>query len=412
MSTSTVPKGKKTASATVLDKDLTSFLQEDFPGLPFSQKVFFLHELAHWVRQNHAANCFFYRRGVESVSLQWDGGDALEFQRCSSDRPIWTLRRRRGQIQDLAALYAQSYTTVNRADRFRFLRAYFGPQVRLKDLRSLLRDVERVGLCQIFRKLKQRQKFCWGTNRDFQVETVGRFVVRRRATEQAAALVAALLPDPEGLLAGGERLPGRGNNCLTHKIQFGASTFVVKRYAARDWVYKLKHAFRHSRGVRVWGASWELISRSDPVPEPLLCLEEQNVCFPGVSYLVFEFFSDSQTLTCFWPQADKNQKLNLLANLAKKLGRIHRLKAIHGDTNWDNVLVLDDQRLVLIDLDCSRFFRWYRPKRVEKDIQHVFRDLRRLEKNSVAYERFFYRVWQRWAHFLPRRGRGASAKLQ
>ncbi|MRS01745.1 hypothetical protein EG832_00720 [bacterium] len=395
-----------------LGKKLIAFVTEDFPGLPFSQKVFFLHELANWVRQNHAANCFFYGRGVESVYLQWDGGETLEFQRCSSDTPIWPLRRTRRQIQDLAAFYAQSYTALSRADRFRFLHAYFGPQARLKDLRSLLRAVEEAGLCQIFRKLKQRQKFCWGTNRDFQVETAGRFVVRRRATEKAAAFAAALLPDPEGLLAGAERLPGRGNNCLTYKIHFGASAFVIKRYAARGWMYKLKHAFRHSRGVRVWGGSWELLSRGAPVPEPLLCLEEQNICFPGVSYLVFEFFSDSQTLTCFWPHADKNQKLNLLANLAKKLGRIHRLKAIHGDTNWDNVLVLDGGRLALIDLDCSRFFRCYRPKRAEKDIQHVFRDLRRLEKNSVAYEQFFYRVWQKWAHALHRGGQKGPAKLQ
>ena len=73
--------------------------------------------------------------------------------------------------------------------------------------------------------------------------------------------------------------------------------------------------------------------------------------------------------------------------------------------------MLDDERLVLIDLDCSRFFRWYRPKRAEKDIQHVFRDLRRQEKNSVAYEQFFYRVWQKWAHALPRGGQNGPAKL-
>lgn len=386
------------------DKKLAVLLLEDFAGLPFSHKVFFLRELAVWIRRSHDAGRFFQGRGTEAFRFQWNGPDELEFERTCENRSLRFSQCSRKKIRDLAAFFAQSCHLVGRADRFRFLKAYVGRGIRLRDLRSLAREIEKAAQGEIFRNLKRQEDACWKTNRDFRVGTFGRFVVRRRASEEAAALTSALLPDPERLLAGGERLPGRGSNCLTFKIHFGDRTYVVKRYAARDWVYKLKHAFCRPRGVRVWGASWGILARGVSIPVPILCLEERKTCFPGVSYLVFEYLPDSRTLTRFWPEAGERRKKELLAKLAINLGKLHRLKTLHGDTNWDNVLVGEDEQLILIDLDCSRSSRRIGPKRKEKDIHHVFRDLHRLESKSAEFEEFFRLVWRKWAFPLTEQG--------
>jgi tRNA A-37 threonylcarbamoyl transferase component Bud32 len=379
------------------DPGFSAFLPEDIAGLPFSRKGFFLTELAVWIRGSHDAGRFFLGRGTEAVRFRWNGSDGLEFERICKNRSLRFSLCPRKKIRDLAAFYAQSCHRISRADRFRFLKAYAGRGLRSKELRSLAREIEKAAQPQISSDLKRQENACWKNNLDFRVGVVGRFVVRRRASEEAAALASALLPDPERLLAGGERLPGRGSNCLTVKIRFGGRTYVIKRYAARDWVYKLKHAFCRPRGVRVWGASWGILARGVSIPVPILCLEERKTCFPGGSYLVFEYLPDSQTLTSTWPEAGERRKKELLAKLAISLGKLHRLKTVHGDTNWDNVLVGEDGHLALIDLDCSRSFRRIGPKRKEKDIQHVFRDLYRLEKRAGEFEEFFRRAWRKWA---------------
>lgn len=389
--------GKNFMSEVCSGKKLATFLLEDFAGLSLSRKVFFLGELAAWIRRSHDAGRFFQGRGAEVVQFRWNDRNGLEFGRICENRSLRFSLCFRKNIQDLAAFYAQSCHLVGRADLFRFLKAYAGRGLRLKELRSLAREIEKAAQAQIFRNLKRQENACWKTNRDFQVGVVGRFVVRRRASEEAATLTSAFLPDPERLLACGERLPGRGSNCVTVKIHFGGQVYVVKRYAARDWVYKLKHAFCRPRGVRVWGASWGILARGVSIPVPILCLEERKACFPGVSYLVFEYLPDSRTLTRFWPEAGERRKKELLVKLAISLGRLHRLKTLHGDTNWDNVLVGEDEQLVLIDLDCSRSSRRIGPKRKEKDIQHVFRDLYRLEKKPEELEMIFRRVWRKWA---------------
>ncbi len=396
--------GRNSSPKARSDKKLAAFLLEDFAGLPFSRKVFFLRELAVWIRRSHDAGRFFRGRGAEAVRFRWNGSDGLEFERTCEKRSLRFRLGFRKKIRDLAAFYAQSRHRVGRADCFRFLKAYAGRGLRLRELRSLAREIEKAAQGEILRNLKRQEDACWRSNRDFRVGTFGRFIVRRRASEEAAALASALLPDPERLLAGGERLPGRGSNCLTVKMDFGGRAYVVKRYAARDWVYKLKHAFCRPRGVRVWGASWGILARGVSIPVPILCLEERKACFPGVSYLVFEYLPDSRTLTRSWPEAGEGRKKELLAKLAISLGKLHRLKTLHGDTNWDNVLVGEDEQLVLIDLDCSRSSRRIGPKRKEKDIQHVFRDLYRLEKKPVELEKFFLRVWRKWAFPLAEQG--------
>jgi tRNA A-37 threonylcarbamoyl transferase component Bud32 len=386
------------------DKTLDAFLLEDFAGLPFSRKVFFLRELAAWVRQSHDAGRFFQGRGAGTVRLRWNGADGLEFERTCEKRSFRFSLCSRKKIRDLAALYSQSCHRVGRADFFRFLKTYAGYGLRLRDLRSLAREIEQAAQAAIFRSLKRQENACWKTNRDFRVGTFGRFVVRRRASEEAAALASALLPDPERLLAGGEKLPGRGSNCLTAKIRSGGRSYVLKRYTSQGWAYKLKHAFCRPRGSRVWGASWAILARGVSIPVPILCLEERKACFPGVSYLVFEYLPDSRTLTSFWPEAGEGRKKELLARLAISLGKLHRLRVLHGDTNWDNVLIREEGQLVLIDLDCSRFSRRIGPKRKEKDIQHVFRDLCRFEKTPGELAAFFRRVWRKWAFLLTEQG--------
>ncbi len=378
---------------------LEELWQKGFPGFTARAKFRLVEMLASCVRTEHDQRRSLARTGLSAVEVRWSaapGACRVELRGSASVLAPWGDFR----LRDLARLYSAYLPAVNRSIGLRFMRAYFKGSESLRDCLAFAVNIDNLGRQKAAARWKRAERDCLQTGSGFLAGRSGPLRFFRRDSAEAEALLAKLLVDPEGLMQGGTRLPGRGNNCITVKIEVGGRNYVLKRYNRRGWGYSFRHVFRRSRALRGWITSWGFRARGVPVPDPILCMEERPFRFLGHSYILSEYLNDTMTLTRWWPSLSRKEKKNTLARLAVLFGRLHRLGAIHGDTNWDNILVESScgrNKFFLIDMDCSRVYRRPRERRVRKDIQHVFRDLHRLEPGEDELDRLFRTCWSRWA---------------
>lgn len=236
----------------------------------------------------------------------------------------------------------------------------------------------------------------------FVVDRSHGFRMYRRRTAQAEELCAELLPDPDRFLEEGELLAGRGNSCRIARVEIAGNAYVLKRYDRRGWVYSFRHVFKRSRALRTWLVAWNLRVRGFSVAEPMICFEERNWRFLGRSYILSEHLEGRRTLTTFWATLTPPEKTQLVAQAAAMLGTLHRAACIHGDTNWDNLLVRRDEEgfaFALVDFDCARVLAKPNPRRARRDIGHFLRDLDRLEPSAGDLKPLFIERWQRAGGF-------------
>lgn len=224
---------------------------------------------------------------------------------------------------------------------------------------------------------------------------IGAFSALHRAGEAENELK-QLLPDPDKVLSVGHLLGGRGNNCTSALVTLDRKQYVLKKYYYRGWYYGFRHIFRRSRAYRNWLAANTMRERGVQTPRPVLCLEERSCFFLKRSYILFEFLQGVKTLTNEWQVLEPGEREEFMTRLGSDLGYMHRAGCIHGDTNWDNILV--DRRghepaFSWVDLDCSRIMRRLHPARASKDIKHVLRDLDRLSPGDRALQAAFLSAW-------------------
>lgn len=237
----------------------------------------------------------------------------------------------------------------------------------------------------------------------FVVARIHGFRTYRRRTALAEGLSAVLLADPDRFLEEGELLAGRGNSCRIARVEIAGNAYVLKRYDRRGWVYSFRHVFKRSRALRTWLTAWNLRVRGFSVAEPLICFEERSWRLLGRSYILSEYLEGWQPLTTFWATLTAPEKPLLVTQGAAMLGALHRAACIHGDTNWDNLLVRRAEEgfaFALVDFDCARVLAKPNPRRARRDIGHFLRDLDRLEPSAGDLKQLFIERWQRAGGFI------------
>jgi aminoglycoside phosphotransferase (APT) family kinase protein len=134
-------------------------------------------------------------------------------------------------------------------------------------------------------------------------------------------------------------------------------------------------------------------------------MEERRWRLLERSYILTEYFAGASRLSDLYPLQSSVRRRALLARLGIVFGRLHRFLGIHGDSNWDNILVRpegDCFAVALVDLDGSRLPAWRRPARLAKDIWHFVRDMKRKGGDRQSEIDFFLRCWSRWSGWQGR----------
>lgn len=330
----------------------------------------------------HIGNILFLEKAGEERFLLLDT-DRVKLRKKGLS---WPDRRR-----NLAQILSNFRILTSRSDQFRFAKAYGFERNPLG--RKMMLDVDRSSLRYSFYIWGKRSLQSLGTNRRFAREKRAGFTVFYRRSANSEDLFAALLPDPDRLMATG-RILKAGRTVHAAEVEIGGKSFFLKKYNCKGAFYSFRNAFRRSRGVRTWLSTWSFLVRNLPVPRPLICLEERRFGLLGRTYILSEFMEDSGSLAHLWPDLEEVERKDLLCRLDLLLGRMHRFGCVHGDLKWSNILLLgDDKRICLTDLDGSRISGRKNEGLKRKDIHRFLKDLQ--SKTDERSLQVFLKSWNR-----------------
>ncbi len=372
---------------------LNDFLGGIYITLTFAEKVGTLDAFARFVRGLAGRDCVDILKEIVAVPV----GSGWEFELRTTLSPVPGVIKGRSLQHFLASLYSDFLTIIGRSDCLRFYRLFTGCR-RLKDEKPTLRAVEREAIQIATKRWRKDARRSLAGNDSFVAGRECGFRIHRMATPEAERALALLLPDPDKIFEEGDPLSGRGSGCSSVRVHIGDGTYFLKRYDCRGPGYRIKNVFRRSRALKVWIATWGFLARNLPVPRPLLFLEERHFRLLGRAYILSEFHDGAERLMNLWPLLQDRDKDRVLIKSAMLLGKVNRLNCIHGDTNWDNLLITDKSRfdLIMVDLDCAKIPFRLSPARALRDIQHFVRDLCREKNAGCGKKEFFVQLWRRW----------------
>lgn len=384
-------------------KTLEDFFRQDFRHLPAVKKHAlvrsfgrFVHTLFDMGMPCRRLSLDQFRVGGEELSISFDGVDNMSF--LLHRRPL-SDRRRLGCLRHLCS---RLLTGTTRNQRFRFLQAVQGGQGRLRDLRALATRLEMAALPLARRYWRRLARRCLSDNDAFETARRGAWRTWSRRRGEASRLLEALLPDPDALLRQGRTMGGRGSGCTAGRIEVDGRPYFIKRYRQTGARYKFKYLFLRSRALSAWYAGWQFHARDLPAAPPLLLMERRQCGFLQDAYLVYEFCDDGRPLMDAWPQLTRDEKRDIIIRAARLLARVHMCRCIHGDSNWNNLLLREGGDLLLVDLDCAKVMSSFDYARAYRDLEHFIRDLRRRRNNGVEFLDLFITVWRRWLGLADR----------
>jgi tRNA A-37 threonylcarbamoyl transferase component Bud32 len=384
---------------------LAEFFRDAWPILDFATRLRLTRELAVFLQVAHDRGWRHRRLCAATITVAATAAAGrFAFAAGPSSRLFSGPIGEAGRVEELAGLYAGLLPQCGRAEAVRFLDAYLASSDR-SEVRRWLSAVQRLALKKAFARWRLQGRLALGSNREFVREARSGFRIFRRRDSAAEEALAALLPDPDRVLAQGEVMPGRGNSCVAARVRIAGRQYILKRYNCRGWAYRLRHVLRRSRALRTWLAALAFRLRGVPLPEPCLCMEERRWRLLERSYILTEYFAGASRLSDLYPLQSSVRRRALLARLGIVFGRLHRFLGIHGDSNWDNILVRpegDCFAVALVDLDGSRLPAWRRPARLAKDIWHFVRDMKRKGGDRQSEIDFFLRCWSRWSGWQGR----------
>ena len=139
---------------------------------------------------------------------------------------------------------------------------------------------------------------------------------------------------------------------------------VLKRYALRSLVARLKYAFRVSRGRRAFLAARVLQELGVATPLPHGFLERRSAGLPVCSYYAAQDLDAAPTLRQWieqhYGQASAAWRERTWGAIYAFMLGLYQRGVYHGDTKALNILVLNPEadeapRLAWIDLECMQF---------------------------------------------------------
>jgi serine/threonine protein kinase len=382
------------ANCTTLDR----FIAGEFSALDLQSKRQLVADLASFMKNLHDKGVFHTDLHGGNIFITAKGG-SYQFHILDLDR----VRLKSGGLsrsecaRNIALLLSDFWMLGNRGQRFRFLKDYGASADIFRD-REFIRLITQTALKHSGRIWRSKARRSLSNNSRFVLERRGTFLVHRVRRPEIARILKELLPDPDLVLEKGEIMKD-DRAVKAARIELMGRSFFLKRYNCKGWVYRFRNAFRRSRALRTWHATWGFQVRALPVPEALLCLEERKFRLLERSYVLSEFMQNTSRLSAVWHKFDNLTKQYFYVQLAILFGRMHQIGAFHGDLKWTNILIpenFDFERIVLCDMDAAKVYRRIRRKKIHKDLMRFMRDMKSFDKNG-GNEALFYRIWKKWS---------------
>ncbi len=173
-----------------------------------------------------------------------------------------------------------------------------------------------------------------------------RILCRRNQLNEA---MAARLGEPSTLHTRATLLKN-GNSAKVFLLDIGGKKIVAKQYINKDWLRKIRRAFRPSRAARSWHIAHALAFAGITVPAPVALIEQKTGPLVTSAWYLCEFNPGRDLLASWQEREPSDGELEALQALFVLL---QRSGISHGDMKATN-LITDGEHLALIDYDGAR----------------------------------------------------------
>lgn len=177
------------------------------------------------------------------------------------------------------------------------------------------------------------------------------FGVYDRAYESAE--LTAFMRNPDSVFhSPAAKILKAGRSSTVIKIKFGRREFVIKRYNIKNTWHRLRRCLRKTRAASSWRLAQKLRLFDIPTAKPVAFIENKVLGFRGQSYFVMEYVPNETADQYFVRHRDNVEtSAEMVKRITLLLKNIATLEITHGDLKATNILIGQDNRPLLIDLD-------------------------------------------------------------
>jgi tRNA A-37 threonylcarbamoyl transferase component Bud32 len=144
-----------------------------------------------------------------------------------------------------------------------------------------------------------------------------------------------------------------GNSAKVFLLDIGGKKLVAKQYINKDWLRKIRRAFRPSRAARSWYFAHAFAFAGIRVPMPVAWVEQKTGLFVTSAWFICEYDEGKDLLTSWHDREPTVEELSCVHSLFLSLQII---QTSHGDMKATNLLS-DGARIALIDYDGTKEHR-------------------------------------------------------
>lgn len=156
--------------------------------------------------------------------------------------------------------------------------------------------------------------------------------------------------DVEALFQSATRLKA-GNTATVIRTQIAGQDVVIKRYNIKNWRHALSRCWRASRARHSWRNANLLAFIGINTPKPLAFIEKRYGWFRATAYFICEYVEAEELLDCYQHRAPLPHEMQQISAIFQLL---RKARISHGDMKAQNLLLTEDGKVLLIDLDAMK----------------------------------------------------------
>ncbi|OUR70783.1 hypothetical protein A9Q78_11830 [Methylophaga sp. 41_12_T18] len=162
-----------------------------------------------------------------------------------------------------------------------------------------------------------------------------------------------LIENIEQLMTTGKMLKA-GNSATVVLVEMAGKQVVIKRYNIKSMWHLLRRTLRMSRAAMSWRNANLLEFINLPTLKPLGFIEQRMGWFRHTAYFISEYHESVELLDEYQRRQPTNDELEQINNIFMLM---QNSQISHGDLKAQNLLIDDQGKVILIDLDAMQEHR-------------------------------------------------------
>jgi tRNA A-37 threonylcarbamoyl transferase component Bud32 len=380
-------------------QSLTDLLLNDFFLLTRKEQKKLILDFSNYIRNLHDSGVIHSDPNLGNFLIMQDNGKNYFYLLDLADvkiRPSLSVKER---WNNLSLLNLSFFKRVPESLRYYFLKNYSHSFLKLKkDVLLAIEKIESTSLKMASKTWSKRTLWCLGDNSFFHAARYGPFEIHLKRSYDDIKGLKQILNFPDTFMGEvGSRVlkNGRTVKATVVDIEGGRSLF-LKRYNKKGFFHTFKNIFRSSRASHVWLNNYKFELRGIPIPPPVAYMEERRGRILKRSYIINEFIHDTIMLNfLFEPQKENvpyKEKLSIMREVGREIGKMHRLGCLHGDMKWSNLLIKkinDNYKCFFIDLDSSKVKKNLTLLEIIDELGRFYIEMIKYKLNPEIQEIFF-----------------------